>query len=128
MLPRRVRAANSRAVLIWSLRVLGLPVLVGMCSLASADTAETLRVEAPIVAVETLYQPAPLVCDQPPPAHSEGFAATLRWDLFERCRQDSGAPAITGYRVSYEWDGQQFSTVVAEPPSGDTLPLSLRLR
>ena len=89
--------------------------------------AEELRVDAPVIAVEPVTAPAPPVCDVAEPPRSAGLAAVLEWDLRGRCRQSEGPRIVTGYAVEYEWDGRRFTTVLDEPPDGETLALRLRL-
>lgn len=88
---------------------------------------QQLRVEAPIVGVHPITEGGAPVCDVGPPQRAAGLAATLRWDLYGRCRPAETKATVTGYRVTYEWDGRRFDTVLAQRPEGDTLALQLRI-
>lgn len=94
---------------------------------ADAGRSQQLRVTAPIVGVEPITQGGAPVCDVAPPERQAGLAAALRWDLYGRCRPAEDEPQVTGYLVTYEWDGRRFETVLADAPTGDTLPLDLEL-
>lgn len=105
------------------------PILASLLgvSLTQAVQAQELRVNAPIVAVTQLTAAAPLVCDVEAPARAAGLAAALRWDLRGRCRDSAEPVQVTGYSVVYEWDGRRFTTVLPEPPTGDSLALRLQI-
>ncbi len=118
---RRPRMPGTVYVMLLSLGA------VTMTSEASAN-GFTLRVDAPIIAVEPVLQEPPPVCDLPAPSPQEGLVATLRWDLYGRCRPSEEEAVVSAYRVDYEWDGQRFSTLLNDKPAGKTLPLKLQIQ
>ncbi len=101
-------------------------LLVALLTSSLASAGE-LRVQAPVVDVETISAPPTRIehCDDKPLNGS--LAQTLAWDLGLNCREevlDSGA--ITGYRVFYRWDDRVYSQVMAAAP-GATIPLRIRI-
>ena len=108
-------------------KVLVAVLAVTFSAYGSATDRSLIRVDAPILDVQPIVEPAVLVCDGKAPPRSAGLAATLRWDLHERCRATNTESTVSGYRVEYQWDGRRFSTTMRDKPLGKTLPLELQI-
>ena len=103
-------------------------LLVGLLLFSTAISAGELRVQAPVIDVEPLTEPAMEMeyCDQRP-ADGSSLADLLAWDLGLNCRTERIESAIvTGYRVFYRWDDRVYSQVMSSAP-GNTIPLKVRL-
>lgn len=90
--------------------------------------AAELTVQARVVDVQPLRSAAEVEerC-APRPHNGASLGGMLAWDLGLNCEQHTtGGGAITGYRVSYEWDNRIMSRVVAEAP-GASIPVHIRL-
>jgi uncharacterized protein YcfJ len=110
-------SSRRRWALLW------LPLYLGF---SVNGYAGELRVEAPVVNVETIAGPERLVevCPEKP---SAGLSATLRWDLGISCATKRiASEQISGYRVFYRWDNRVYSQVMDRNP-GTTIPLSVSL-
>ncbi len=93
----------------------------------AGEGAGELRVQAPVVDVETISAAPVRVeqCDDRPPNAS--LAELLAWDLGLRCRTELvSSGTVTGYRVFYRWDDRVYSRVMTARP-GDTIPLRIRV-
>ena len=103
--------------------ILSLPLFLAACLTSQAGE---LRVEAPVVNVETIAGPERLVeaCPEKPAA---GLTATLRWDLGISCTtRRVASEQISGYRVFYRWDNRVYSQVMDHNP-GSSVPLRVSL-
>lgn len=91
--------------------------------------AEEMLVQGEIVSVEPVLAAgasrADDACRPPQPSADAALTELLAWDLRVDCPR---APRVTGYRVSYRWDGRTYEQVMREPPAGDTISLRVRLR
>ena len=111
-----------------TVRMSGLLLLAFFCgAISGVSHASTLRVEAPIVSIEPVHQDGPPVCDLPAPPRSQGLVAALKWDLQGRCRESDNVAVVSGYLVTYEWDGKRLTTLTKARPVGETLPLRLEI-
>ena len=103
-------------------------LLAGLLITSSPASAGELKVQAPVIDVEPLTEPAMAVehCDgNPGPAAT--LAETLAWDLGLNCHTEYVESAtVTGYRVFYRWDDRVYSQVMSSAP-GATVPLKVRL-
>lgn len=87
-------------------------------------TAAELRGEARVVDVVPLSGGATERDCHPPRPHGGGLTELLAWDLRLDCA--AAAPAVTGYRVFYRWDGHTYSRVMSRHP-GATVPVRVRV-
>ena len=90
--------------------------------------AAEMRVQAPVVDVEPLTEPAMEIehCDARP-GSAATLTAMLAWDLGMNCRTERVASTtVTGYRVFYRWDDRVYSQVMPTAP-GPTIALKVRL-
>jgi hypothetical protein len=80
----------------------------------------------PVTASQQVAEPAGNCAPARPDAHA-GLATWLAWDLNADCgvryREEQ---VVTGYRVTYEWDGHAYSRIMPEPP-GATIALRVNL-
>ncbi len=103
-------------------------ILAALLSMAPAGHARELRVNAPVVNVESLTGGATQVEECPAkPAGPNDLMAQLRWDLGYACTTHLvESDTVTGYRVFYEWDNRVYSRVMSNYP-GSTIALRIRL-
>jgi len=95
-----------------------------LCAGALPAAAGELRGEATVVNVVPLTGGTGARDCQPPRPHGGGLTELLAWDLRVDC--SAAAPAVSGYRVFYRWDGHTYSRVMAQPP-GATVPVRVRV-
>lgn len=107
---------------------LAVTILVALLSMAPASHARELRVNAPVVNVESLTGGATQVEECPAkPTGPNDLMAQLRWDLGYACTTHLvESDTVTGYRVFYEWDNRVYSRVMSKYPA-DTIALRVHL-
>lgn len=87
-----------------------------------------MRVSARVLAVEPVVEgdaATSAACAAQPPPAGGGLVDRLAWDLRAHCPRQQ---TVTGYRVTYQWDGRTYQRVMAHPPAGDTLGLRVSVR
>ncbi len=91
-----------------------------------AAAGGVMRVSARVVAVEPLETAAAggTCAAQAPPADG-ALVSRLAWDLRAHC---PASRTVTGYRVTYQWDGRTYQRIMTHPPAGDTLGLRVSVR
>ena len=108
--------------------VLSICLALGLLTTGNAAHAGELRVQAPVIDVKPLTEPAMAIehCDGKP-SPTATLAETLAWDLGVNCHTEYvESTTVTGYRVFYRWDDRVYSQVMSSAP-GATVPLKVRL-
>lgn len=106
-------------------------LLGGLLSVAGGELRAAdgeLLVSAPIVAVDPIRDPLAEPadgCRMSRPAPGSHLLDLLAWDLRAACDRRH---AVTGYRVSYQWDGRTYHRLMDHPPPGDHIALRVRVR
>jgi uncharacterized protein YcfJ len=86
--------------------------------------ADVIRYE-PVTRTYQMEQTIPGCLSKRPDTHN--LVELLNWDLeSSQCLQIVTDTKITGYKVYYEWDNQQFSQVTHSHP-GQTIPVHITI-